>query len=244
MERKNIMILVAVLVVIGVCVYFMMFNELNEDTFTSTHAEIFGTGGSEGGLPGIGDVSLGTTFNVLLESAQKPYLDPNRKIVTFDSNGDIDDSITIGDVMQNAYYLAAKAYLAAKGDINAAFSNAGIPQNEEGQKLADKISALNTNVSRINVAMVGQTYSDANTVLNPPPQDVYTTSESLRETFKTVYDNKYIKKGENYHFMIGPGNVSANQQLSMAWNDGMHVMRNTGPSSIANQTNQKFRIID
>ncbi len=205
MERKIIMMLVAVVVVIGVCVYFMMNNELAQATFTNTHAQIFGSG--EGGEPVPASATIATT-DTSPGSAATPYLDPTRKIVSFGPNGDIDDSLTLGDIMQNAYYLAAKAYQAAKGDIDTAFSNAGISQTNQNQNLTNKMNNLITNVSRINTSMVGASGANSVNGLNPPYANDLINAAPLRNRFQSIYDVRYVRKGQEYAINVGPGNYN------------------------------------
>ena len=230
MERKIIMMLVAVVVVIRVCVYFMMNNELNQATFTNTHAQIFSTG--LGGASAPNAASKATT-----------YLDPTRKIVSFGPNGDIDHSLTLGDIMQNAYYFAAKAYLAAKQDINTAFNNAGISTTTQNQYINEKINKLNLNVRYLNGALLGST-GNTNTTTGaviPPTallQPAYATSQ---------LDQRYTRKNVLYKIIVGPTQPTAGQSLTMDWNwsGGSNEWTGYVPKASGGTTsNAKFKFID
>jgi hypothetical protein len=123
------------------------FNKLT-DAHTTTGA----TGGASGTIyPGFAPLTS------TLPSVKK--VDPNRTIISFGPDGEIDDRLTLGDIMQNAYYLAEKSYLDAKQYTDNSFANVGFNTSVPNQNMQTNIQNINSNVALINKAMTSDNHA-------------------------------------------------------------------------------------
>jgi hypothetical protein len=254
----------------------MMTNELTNagsvyagnPTFTATRSNIFG--GSGGQMAAHNAVQPATTpLGSFATVASQKELDPTRKIVSFGTSGDIDDSLTLGDIMQNAYYLASRAYVASQENVAAVRQSILGPlttATATDQNVVARLNSLTAAVGKINLALTGKSgIVDApdTTFTTGPDPTILTEGIASGDYSKPMRGNhpsqaelngssparvasKYLVKNANYRWVIGPGGSStggqpsSGQQIMTEVNDGMHVLRNAGYGLKPN----KFRIKD
>lgn len=147
MDAKKVIMLMVVVVVICICLYFMSTVSFNTQ-LQNAHTLAGATGTV------VNPVSLG------FDSSLKEH-----KIILFDQQtGDINDTVTLGNIMQNAYYLAENSYLTAKASAkqytDTSFSNVGFNTSVPNQHMQTNIQNLNQNVAAINAAMTGNAYAN------------------------------------------------------------------------------------
>ena len=171
--------LMVVVAVVGMCIYFMMSRE------SAIGYQNLRAGHSVAGASGQANV-------VVPPGISTAYTD--YKIISFDpQTGDIDDTITLGNITQNAYYLAEQGRLDMMDTVGALNTTSSAARND----LNTKITNLSNAIKGINKALVGET---GNPIAGQIPAKMPTA-------------RKFMQKEQDYRIMVAQGNQNPGTYL-------------------------------
>jgi hypothetical protein len=188
MDRKKVIMLMVVVAVVGMCIYFMMSREsaLGGANLQAGHAVAGATGETSGTIyPGFAPLTVSG-----MSSVKK--VDPNRTIISFSQDGEIDDRLTLGDIMQNAYYLAEQGRLDMEEKSNAAHLARNL--------LEIKINNLADAIKSINYGLMGSTLGDPAAGYSPANHALIRKTSALTRAdtdYKIVISGQQRSVGED-----------------------------------------------
>lgn len=190
MDRKKVIMLMVVVAVVGLCIYFMMSREsaVGDDKLRAGHPVAGASGRKEHVVPpGISTTYMGPHAENVKSVAK------TNKIISFDpQTGDIDDTITLGDITQNAYYLAEQGRLDMMEKSNVAQLDRNFLNN--------KINNLADAIKSINYGLMGSTLGDPAAGYSPANHALIRKTSALTRAdtdYKIIISGQQRSPGED-----------------------------------------------
>jgi hypothetical protein len=191
--------LMVVVAVVGMCIYFMMSREsATGDTNLRAGHSVAGASGQKNAVvpPGISTTYTGGNVKSVANT---------NKIISFDpQTGDIDDTITLGDITQNAYYLAEQGRLDMMEKSNAAATARG--------QLNTKINNLANAIQSINYALTGSTLGN--------PMLPLSSANNAKLIGARGATPKIVRADTDYKIIISGDQRSVGEDLNTVYNEG------------------------